>query len=123
MPSIQLVAGYGEGMAHPAAATPLPSDPPGNSPRAIRATLLPEEKHDFDRDYQHALKVAAETLSLDELHRTLEHWHRIARITQADPAAHRRMLLRAEQTLRTGQPAVDSVSADDVQALLRERLG
>lgn len=85
--------------------------------------MLPEETADFDRDYQRARKIAAETLSLDELQQTLEHWHRIARMTQADPAAHRRMLLRAEQTLRTGVLPTDSVSAEDVQALLRERLG
>lgn len=85
--------------------------------------MLPEEVGDFDHDYQRALKAAADTLSLDELQRTLEHWHRIARMTQADPAAHRRMLLRAEQTLRTGVLPADSVSAEDVKALLRERLG
>lgn len=100
-----------------------PSGPPDATPRSIRAALLPEKVDDFDRDYRHALEVAAETLSLDELHRTLRHWHRIARMTQADPAAHRRMLLRADQTLRTGALPTDSVSAEDVKAHLRERLG
>ena len=103
--------------------TPHRSDPPDRSPRAIRAALLPEEVDEFDRDYQQALQTAAQTLSLDELHRTLEHWYRIARVTQADPAAHRRMLLRAEQTLRSGDLPTDSVSADEVKALIRERLG
>jgi hypothetical protein len=84
--------------------------------------LLQEETADFDRDYRQALKTAAETLSLDELHTTLEHWHRIARMTQADPEAHRRMLQRAAQILSTGEPG-KTVPADQVKALIRERLG
>ena len=100
-----------------------PTAPPGTTPREIRAALLQEETADFDRDYRQALKTAAETLSLDELHATLEHWHRIARMTQADPEAHRRMLQRAEQGIHTGERPADSVSADDVKAFIRNRLG
>ncbi|MFC0115082.1 DUF6247 family protein [Kibdelosporangium aridum] len=105
------------------AAQQFPTEPPGTTPRAIRAALLPEEAADFDRDYRAALRTAAETLSLDELHATLTHWHRVARMTQADPEAHRRMLQRAEETLRTGEEPADVVAADDVKALIRERLG
>ncbi|SDM91659.1 DUF6247 family protein [Allokutzneria albata] len=101
----------------------FPPDPPDMSPRAIRAALLPEEVDAFDADYRRALKTAAEALSLDELHGMLEHWHRIARMTQADPAAHRRMLQRADRTLRTGATQPGSASADQVKALIRERLG
>jgi Family of unknown function (DUF6247) len=101
----------------------MPAGPPDTTPRAIRAALLPEEVADFERDYRHALKTAAETLSLEELRKTLEHWHRIARMTQADPTAHRRMLQRAEETLRTGEPGARTVSADQVKALIRDRLG
>lgn len=93
------------------------------SPGDIRAALLPEETEAFDRDYRQALKIAADTLSLDELHKTLAHWRRIARMTQSDPAAHRRMLAQAEQTLRTGQLPPGTTSADEVRAHLRERLG
>lgn len=99
------------------------SGPPASTPAAIRAALLPEEVADFDRDYKQALKIAGETLSLDEVHKTLEHWHRIACMTHADPEAHRQMLQRAEQTLRTGEPPAGTVSADEVKALIRERLG
>jgi hypothetical protein len=97
--------------------------PWGTTPRAIRSALLPEEVADFDRAYQHALKTAADTLSLEELQSTLQYWHRIARMTQADPEAHRRMLQRAEQILRTSELPAGSVPADDVKALIRERLG
>nr|CEL15141.1 hypothetical protein [Kibdelosporangium sp. MJ126-NF4]CTQ93263.1 hypothetical protein [Kibdelosporangium sp. MJ126-NF4] len=92
-------------------------------PRAIREALLPEEADAFDRDYRQALRTAAETLSLEAVYKTLEHWHRIARMTQADPAAYRRMLQRAEHTLRTGKSAGPTVSSDQVKALIRERLG
>ncbi|MFD1047142.1 DUF6247 family protein [Kibdelosporangium lantanae] len=44
-------------------------------------------------------------------------------MTQAAPEAHRRMLQGAEQTLRTGELPAGSVPANDVKALIRERLG
>ncbi|ONI73302.1 hypothetical protein ALI144C_46175 [Actinosynnema sp. ALI-1.44] len=100
-----------------------PTEQLGTTPRAIREVLLPEEAPDFDRDYRKALKAAAETMSLDEVFKTLEHWHRIARITQLDPERHRRMLQRAEHILRTGEPMPDAVSLDEVKAMIRERLG
>lgn len=77
------------------------------SPAEIRAALLPEEQPDFDRDYQHALTVAAESLDLDELHATLEAWRRIAWSTQADPEAHRRMLRTAAARLTGAEPPPD----------------
>ncbi len=106
-----------------ASALPQGPEEPGITPQAIRAALLPEESGAFDRDYRHALKTAADTLSLDELYATLAHWRRIARMTQADPEAHRRMLQRAERTLRTGDEPPGAVPADEVRALIQERLG
>ncbi|HVW39725.1 MAG TPA: DUF6247 family protein [Amycolatopsis sp.] len=73
------------------------------SPRDIRAALLAEEVPAFDSAYQQALREASETLSLEALQSTLVNWRRIARMTQADPAAHRRMLQQAERTRRTGE--------------------
>lgn len=80
-----------------------------DSPREIRAALLPEEVAAFDAAYQQALQEASKTLSLETLQSTLANWRRIARMTQTDPAAHRRMLQQAERTLRTGQPPEDAV--------------
>jgi hypothetical protein len=80
-----------------------------DSPREIRAALLPEEVEDFDAAYQQALRLASETLSLEALQATLASWRRIARMTQADPAGHRRMLEQAKRTLRTGQLPDDAV--------------
>ncbi|MET8995129.1 DUF6247 family protein [Amycolatopsis sp. Hca4] len=86
------------------ASTDEPKYPSGTSPAAIRAALLPEDVPRFDRDYRHALDVAREALSLTDLVETLESWRRIAWSTQADPAAHRRMVQAAEHTQRTGEP-------------------
>jgi hypothetical protein len=95
--------------------------PPATTPRAIRAVLLPEEVGDFDREWRTALARAAETLDLTEVFDTLERWRRIARSTQADPQAHRRMLTTAAR-LRSGED-IPSASVDEVKALIDKRLG
>jgi hypothetical protein len=89
-----------------------------DSPRDIRAALLPEEVPAFDAAYQRALREASETLSLETLQSTLANWRRIARMTQADPVAHRRMLQQAERTLRTGQPPENAVEWEQLRAEL-----
>ncbi|HSL06426.1 MAG TPA: DUF6247 family protein, partial [Pseudonocardiaceae bacterium] len=38
--------------------------PPGSSPQAIRAALLPEEVGNFDREYRREMAAAIETLDL-----------------------------------------------------------
>jgi len=54
----------------------------------------------------------------------VRNYHRIAWLTQRQgPEAHRRMLDRVEHTLRTGEAAPGSGSAEEVKALLQERLG
>jgi len=68
--------------------------------------------------------TATETLDLTGVHRTLQSWRRIAWLTTANgPAGYRRMLARADRTLRTGELPRDSVPLDQVKALLTERLG
>lgn len=89
-----------------------------DSPRAIRAALLPEEVGEFDLAYQAALKTAAETLSLEQLQATLENWRTIARMTQADSAGHRHLLQQAERGRRTGEPPAASRSWSSLKAEL-----
>lgn len=48
-----------------------------DSPRDIRAALLPEEVTAFDAAYQRALQKASETLSFEALQSTLTNWRRI----------------------------------------------
>jgi hypothetical protein len=88
------------------------------SPAEIRGALLPEERPDFDREYRRALEVAAESLTLDELHETLGCWRRVAWMTHSDPAAHRWMLRTAAERL-TGE----EISADEPLARTKARLG
>jgi hypothetical protein len=88
------------------------------SPAEIRAALLDEEKPDFDQQYRHALDTAAESLSLNELHETLECWRRIAWMSHTDPEAHRRMLRTAAERL-TGE----SIPADEPLRHTKARLG
>lgn len=88
--------------------------------------MIPEEVDDFDRQWRAALAEAAETLDLQGVFETLEHWRRIAWMTTSHgPEAHRRMLARAEYILRTGElpPGTVTHSADEVRALIRKRLG
>jgi hypothetical protein len=100
--------------------TTAPTRPPfaDASPAEVRAALLPEEQPDFDREYQHALEVAAATLRLDELEATLRTWRRVAWSTSADPAGHRRMLRTAAGRL-SGQP----IPAAEPLTATKARLG
>lgn len=88
------------------------------TPAEIRAALLPEEQPIFDREYGDALDTARNSLLLDELNETLAAWRRIAWMTQADPAAHRRMLAQVEHTLRTGEKPPGTVSWTELKARL-----
>lgn len=90
------------------------------SPVEIREVLLPEERGQFEAEYEEALRDAAELYSLDKLHRTMECWRRIAWMTHADPEAHRLMLARAEYTLATRERAPEGASADELGELRRE---
>jgi hypothetical protein len=120
--SVRRSAKTGYGVRVTAAAKYPPQAPePGefDSPKAIRAGLLPEERGDFDQAYKRALQEAGETLSLEGLHVMLAHWTLIARQTQADPAGHRQMLQQAAQTLRTGEPPAGAVEWAD----LKQELG
>ncbi|GGP87116.1 DUF6247 family protein [Saccharothrix coeruleofusca] len=86
-----------------AAAAHQPSPEVEKTPEAIRAALLPEERDAFDADCRHALGQAAAESSLEPVRSVIEQWWRIATVTRHDPAAHRRMLGRIDQTRTAGQ--------------------
>jgi Family of unknown function (DUF6247) len=105
---------------------PGPSRPPfaDASPAQVRAALIPEDIAEFDRQWNAVVATATETLDLSGVHRTLQSWRRIAWLTTANgPDGYRRMLARADRTLRTGELPRDNVPLDQVKALLTERLG
>jgi hypothetical protein len=100
-----------------AAAAYEPPEKPQATPKAIRDALLPEEVEAFDRDYRRALTIAQDTLHLDELRTTLQHWHRNALATHADPVGRRHMLACIRETLASGgAPQPGSVSLSDLKA-------
>lgn len=109
---------------NPFAVSPVPVLPPDTTPTAIRDALIDDERAEFERAYQEAIAEAAWTLDLTRVMDVLRNYHRIAWLTQRQgPEAHRRMLDQAEHALRTGEAPPGSVSAEEVKAMLRERLG
>ncbi len=102
----------------------MPALPPDTTPTAIRDALIDEERAEFECAYQKAITEAAQTLDLTRVLDVLRNYYRIAWLTQRHgPEAHRRMLDHVEHALRTGEAAAGSVSAEEVKALLLERLG
>lgn len=108
---------------NPFYASPVPALPPETTPTAIRDALIDEERTEFERAYQQAVLEAARTLDLTKVLDVLRTYHRIAWLTQRQgPEAHRRMLDKAAEILRTGNNP-DAISADDVKAVIAKRLG
>lgn len=118
-----IVVGVTAAAVNPFDASPVPVLPPETTPVAIRDALIDEERVEFERAYREALAEAAETLDLTSVLDVLRNYHRIAWLTQRQgPQAHRRMLDKAAEILRTGQNP-DAVSIEDVKALISKRLG
>ncbi|MCF7548531.1 DUF6247 family protein [Pseudonocardia sp. WMMC193] len=92
---------------------------PAGAPREIRQHLLAEEVGQFDREWRAAMSRSAESLDLGEVYRVLERWRRIATMTQADPAAHRRMLKKVDR-IQSGEE-VGTFSGDDLRTMLTAR--
>lgn len=106
---------------NPFYASPVPVLPPDTTPSAIREALIDGERTDFERAYQEAMLDAARTLDLTRVLEVLRSYHRIAWLTQRQgPEAHRRMLDKAAQIMRTGGNP-DAVSMDEVRALIAKR--
>jgi hypothetical protein len=120
-----VAGGYGVGVStaadNPFHASPVPALPPDTTPTAIREALVDKERAEFERAYQEAMLEAARTLDLTRVLNVLRNYHRIAWLTQRQgPEAHRRMLDKAAEILRTGQNP-DAVPIQDVMALIAER--
>ena len=109
--------------ANPFVVSPVPVLPPDTTPAAIRDALIDEERAEFERAYQDAVAEAGQTLDLSRVLDVLRNYHRIALLTQRQgPEAHRRMLDKAAEIMRTGANP-DAVPLEDVKALIRKRLG
>lgn len=94
------------------------------TPKQVRAALIPEEQPDFDHQWRQAMAEAAETFDLSTVVEIVDSWRRRATITTyLGHAGYRRMLIQAENTLRTGEPPPGSVPLEDVKAYIAGRLG
>lgn len=89
---------------------------PGASPREIRAALHPEDRDDFNWDFQAALAEAGRSLDLTGVQEMLEHWRYRCWITR-DKQQFRRVVRAAVENL-TGQEA----PADEPVAVTEAKL-
>lgn len=94
------------------------------SPAEIRAGLVPEEQHEFDRVWRAACLKAAETFDLTTIRMTLEIYRRHAMIVKyRGMDGYRELLARAEERSRTGAEPTGGMSVEEMRALIQERLG
>lgn len=93
------------------------------SPAELRAAILPEDREEFDEQYQAALDAARTTLRLDELEAFLVGWRRVAWL-QADPERYRAMLARAEYINEHGHPppGTKTYTAEESRTRVQRRL-
>ncbi|MGH3587165.1 MAG: DUF6247 family protein [Pseudonocardia sp.] len=109
-------------MASPAAPPPdASSAPPAAGPVAIRACLSPRLVAEFDAEWEVALEDAKVSKDLTGVHALLRKWRHLAYAELRDPGSHFRVLAKAERIFRTGENP-DAVPAEDIRALISERL-
>jgi hypothetical protein len=113
---------YRVGMASPATPVPDPASPPPSDPQAIRACLTPTLAAEFDSEWEIVLERAKQSKELAGVQDLLSKWRHTAYLEMRDPGSYYRMLAKAEQITRTGHNP-NAVSFEDMQALLRQRLG
>ncbi|MFR9802766.1 DUF6247 family protein [Pseudonocardia sp. RS010] len=89
------------------------------TPAQIRASLTSEDAERFDEQWRTVMQRATERLDLAEVHQALESWRRVAWLTSAHGQdGYRRMLGRAEDTLRTRTGPEGTVSWSRLKAEL-----
>jgi hypothetical protein len=99
--------------------TPVP-DPASSDPQAIRACLTLAAE--FDSEWEIVLERAKQSKDLAGVQDLLSKWRHTAYLEMRDPGSYYLMLAKAEQITRTGHNP-NAVSFEDMQALLRQRLG
>jgi hypothetical protein len=110
-------------MASPAATLPPDHEPvPPPDPQAIRACLTPSLAAEFDSEWEIVLERAKQSKDLAGVHDLLNKWRHTAYMEMRDPGSYYRILAKAEQIMRTGHNP-NAVSIEDMQALIRQRLG
>ncbi|CAN5260248.1 hypothetical protein BH20ACT5_BH20ACT5_07390 [soil metagenome] len=77
----------------------------------------------FDSEWEVVLEQAKESKNLDGVSELLGRWRHFAYAELTDPDSYFRILATAARIQATAEPAAGSVSAEDVRALIRARLG
>jgi len=108
-------------MASPATPLPAPAPPPPDA-QAIRACLTSALAAEFDSEWETVLERAKQSKDLAGVQDMLSKWRHTAYLEMRDPGAYYRMLAKVEQITRTGRNP-DAVPLEDLQALLRQRMG
>jgi Family of unknown function (DUF6247) len=110
-------------MASPAKHLPAGDPiPPEADPVAIRACLSPRLVAEFDAEWESVLEQAKTSKDLAGVRQLLTKWRHLAYAELHDPGSYYRVLAKAEQIMRTGENPTAG-SFEDMQALIRERLG
>jgi hypothetical protein len=107
-------------------ATPPPQGrptPPPLEPKAIRACLTPDDAAEFDREWDVVLDTARREQDLEPVQRLLRKWRHFAYAELTSPGSYFRVLATAAHTLATGQPPAGSISGEEMDELIRRRLG
>ena len=93
------------------------------SPAQVRAALVPEDVIRFDQQWRDTMATATESLDLTAVYEWLDSWRRVAWLTSArGHEGYRRILARAEETLRTREVPPGSVSLEEIRLLIARRL-
>lgn len=78
---------------------------------------------EFDREWEIVLDQAKKDQDLEPVHDLLAKWRHFAYAELKDPGTYFRVLATAAHTLATGQPPTGSVSGEEIEELIRRRLG
>lgn len=96
--------------------------PPAAAPEAIRACLSPRLVAEFDAEWELVLEAAKQEKTLAPVQTMLSKWRHLAYAEMREPGAYYRLLATIERATRTGQAPEGSVSGDEIQALISQRL-
>ncbi|GLY63754.1 hypothetical protein Atai01_03730 [Amycolatopsis taiwanensis] len=77
---------------------------------------------EFDAEWERALDRAKQSHDLAEVYELLHKWRHLAHSEQAAPGTYFRLLGKSEQITSTGQNP-DAAPLEDMQAVIRQRLG
>ncbi|MFI6210934.1 DUF6247 family protein [Nocardia brasiliensis] len=94
---------------------------PAAEPKALRATLTPELRAEFDREWDLVLERAKKSHTLEEIHALLNKWQHTAVMEKREPGSYQRMVEKAARIEADGGRAT-KVSIADVRSLIADRL-